>query len=68
MITARHLGETRTELAILGESFPQSVEPFGDGFARATYKRLRAKIHLDAGNDLLPDQAPRTSGVPFELF
>src|SRR5207245_9279447 len=46
-------GEPRAELAVLGESLAQAVEPLGDRLAFGKRERLGAGVDLDAGNDPL---------------
>ena len=47
------LGELRAQIGVLGETVAQPVETLGDKLAVSSCQRLRALVHLDAGNDAL---------------
>src|SRR5262245_5158429 len=46
-------GKTRAHLTVIREAVAQTVETFGDGFARKACETLRTGIHLDAWDDAL---------------
>ena len=48
--------ESCPQAVILGEAFPQPVEPFGDRFAGEGRERLGAGVHLDPRDHALPFQ------------
>jgi hypothetical protein len=45
------LGKASTHLEIASQSAMQPVQPFGDLLSRMAGQRLRADVHLDAGDD-----------------